>query len=313
MRIDLAYCIELKKNVDIYHACLEFSKQDEHEKFHFLCSDPSCRNSKPHGVRITAVNHQYLPEDEDVFKSPHYRKWDDHISDCEWSIINTILAEPTQAETENAYQYKLSKKVKRLITRFIVPDGNENSDTQESELQTIRTEKNPEVKKNRLRKYIKEAGSTATSMEALVSCYEELKLLNSLDEVITIVGHGKTSFREFFQQIRFAPKNTFAIMHGGARLYKRYGAGFSLNFIDRYGDKPVNLYVSTDQIRNSAFGPRLARMVDELERQKGRNPYLRVYWLGGFTDKEKHYNVHLDSLSHVVFRIAYPMNKESQS
>lgn len=313
MRIDLAYCVELNKTVDIYQACLEFSKQDTHEKFHFLCSDPLCRNSKSNGVRVTAVNHQYLPEDEDVTKSPHYRKWDEHIAECEWSLIDTILSEQHSTEAERSPQQEISKKVKRLITRFIIPDENAVADTQERELQAIRTEKNPVFKKERLRNYVRDAGSTATSMEALVSCYEELKLLNALDEVITIVGYGETSFREFFQQIKFASKDRFVVMHGGARLYKRYGLGFSLDFFDRYEDKPVNLYVSTEQIRSSSFGPRLVRMVDEMKRQEEKNPYLRAYWLGGLIDKEKHYSIHLQSLSHLVFRIAFPKNRESGS
>lgn len=122
MRIDLAYCVELNKTIDIYQACLAFSQQEKFTKFHFLCSDPACRNSIPNGVRVTAVNHQYLPEDENIEKSPHYRKLDEHIETCEWVFINTILDEPVSEEIKQSHQYKLSRKIKRLITRFIVPE-----------------------------------------------------------------------------------------------------------------------------------------------------------------------------------------------
>ncbi len=320
MRIDLAYCIELKKTVDIYQACLEFSKQVEHEKFHFLCSDPECRTSKKDGVRVSAINHQYLPEDDDISKSPHYRKWDEHIADCEWSIIEAILTEPVSADQEKTTHYKLSKKGSRLISRFIIPDNNTHADEQEEELTAIRGEKNPEEKKKRLRQYIKEAGSTATSMEALVSCYEELKTLDAINEPLTIVGYGTTTFREFFKQLKFASENKFLLLFGGARP-KPYGIGFSLNFIDSYNGNPVSLYISSNEIKNSASGRKLKRIVDELEAQKQRNPYLKVYWLGGLLEKEiikesgteiekkKVYAVNLVSLNHIVLRIAYPKSQ----
>lgn len=333
MIIDLAYCIELKKTVDIYQACLEFSKQDKHEKFHFLCSDPECRASKKEGVRVSAINHQYLPEDDDISKSPHYRKWDEHIAACEWSILETILAEPISKEVEESTYYKLSKKGSRLISRFIIPENNAESDEQEERLKAIRKERNPEEKKKQLREYVRGAGSTATSMEALVSCYEELKSLHALDEPLTIVGYGATTFQAFFKQLKFAPENEMVILQGGAHLYKRYKAGFSLNFIDSYNRSPVSLYISDSEIRNSSSGPRLQRVIDELEAQKQRKPYVKVYWLGGLIEREikrendagktsdndtevkkkKVYSVNLKSLSHTVFRIAYPKNQQLQT
>lgn len=329
MRIDLAYCIELKKTVDIYQACLEFSKQTEHEKFYFLCSDPECRTSKKDGVRVSAINHQYLPEDDDISKSPHYRKWDAHIADCEWSILEAILTEPVSTDLEKTTHYKLSKKGSRLISRFIIPENNAHANEQEEKLKSIRKERNPEEKKKRLREYIKGVGSTATSMEALVSCYEELKTLNAMDEPLTIVGHGTTTFRAFFKQLKFAPENKFLLLHGGARLHKRYGIGFSLNFIDSYNGNTVSLYIPNSEIKNSPSGQKLKRIVDELEVQKKRNPYLKVYWLGGLvekeinkgneeekvnaheteTEKKKIYAVNLDSLNHIVLRIAYPKSQ----
>lgn len=48
MRIDVAYCSELDRIVDIDEACLEFIAQDSAnaKPFTFLCSDPICRERK---------------------------------------------------------------------------------------------------------------------------------------------------------------------------------------------------------------------------------------------------------------------------
>lgn len=143
-----------------------------------------------------------------------------------------------------------------------------------------------------------------------MSCYEELKEANSLNENITISGYGITTFKQFFKQLKYATQDKFVILHGGARLYKRYGAGFSLSFIDKHDDKPVILYISSEQIRKSHYGNRLKNMVDELERDTENKPYLKVYWLGGLDQNGKSFNVRIDSLSHIVFRIAYPKKQK---
>ena len=59
MRIDVAYCVELNRVVDIQEACQEFAAQEEIPEFHFLCSDTTCRNSKKSGVRVTGVNCEF--------------------------------------------------------------------------------------------------------------------------------------------------------------------------------------------------------------------------------------------------------------
>lgn len=142
MRIDLAYCAELDQTIDIYTACLEYSRQDTHGRFSFFCSDPACRASVKDGVRVTAVNYQYLPEDEEIKKSPHFRKLDAHSPECEWTIINSIINEGRNERKENT-QGGNSGKEKRIITRFIVPNTDSIDSLQSTELNMIRQERNP--------------------------------------------------------------------------------------------------------------------------------------------------------------------------
>jgi len=89
MRIDIAYCIELNQVVDIQKACEEFFCQQEFKEFHFLCSNPICRNSKRNGVRVRAINHNKLPEEHGV--NPYFHKWDEHVSDCYWKELADVL------------------------------------------------------------------------------------------------------------------------------------------------------------------------------------------------------------------------------
>ncbi len=315
MRIDLAFCIELEKTVDIYKACQEFSAQTKYSKFHFLCSDPVCRET---GTRVSGVNHQYLPEDDDVLKSPHYRMWDIHSAECEWVCINEVANDALHENDSESAGSILNKKNRKLITKFILPDDAEsNSDFISNELTSIRKEKNPENKVKKIKDYLRVTGSTATCLESLVSCFEELKAIDRLDENLTISGYGETTFKTFFKQLKFAHTSQLSVIHGGARIYKRYsnGVGFSLNFLDKYNKKHVSMYVSSDMLKNSKNGGRILRIVDEVQNTTDSNPYLKVYWIGGMhlEEGDSHYKVNINTLAHVVMKIVYPKTTQSNS
>ena len=310
MRIDLAYCIELDQVVDIHKACQEFAAQDKFPKFNFLCSDPICRKSKIGGVRVSGINHYKLPKEQEV--SPHYRMSDIHIADCDWMELDAALADAESSldtDESTAQRRKLLRKIKRLITRFIIPEELENGAQYEinNELDHIRSDKDKSSRRKKLLAYARGTGSTATSLETLVSCYEELKEEDALDEEFTITGYGATSFRRAFKQIAYGAKNGFVVYHGGARLNKRYGSGFALTFMDKLQEMPVSFYVSPEHLKNYRPGARLKRIVDELENNIDRRPYLKVYWIGNLERTEKGYSATFKTLAHVVLRLVYPV------
>lgn len=312
MRIDLAYCIEISKVVDIYAACLEFSLQSKHLKFHFLCSDPDCRQSKSAdgGVRVTGVNHQTLPEDENVTKSPHYRKWDTHSDECSWVSIDQVLNDISAEYNPDSAFIQLKKVNQRLISRFVLPDSAEDcGETSVDELQCIKTSLSHDDKKNRIRAYIQKTGSTATSLESLVSCYEKLLAIKKSYEALTILGHGSTTYKDFFRQLKYARLNSFSVFYGVAKFGKYYGDGFTLNFFDRYEGLPVTLYLSSAMINSSKLGKHFHRIIKEAEENSEKRAYLKVYWLGTLDRQEKSCGAVIKSLSHIVMRIAYPKQK----
>lgn len=326
MRIDVAYCVELNRVVDIQDACQEFAAQDKATKFHFLCSDPTCRNSKTGGVRVIGVNHYKSPEEDKVFKTPHYREQDDHIKSCEWMELDAALTDEELSEDNSEQQVpsnkhrKLLRKLTRLITRFLIPPVGQKEGTPSeicSELERIRNLGDRAIRRRNLLTYARGVGSTATSLEALVSCYEELKNEDALDEELTIKGYGKMSFRKAFRPVSFGPKEGFVVFYGGARLNKRYGAGFALDFMDKIQEKDgaqdsgvsASFYVSPDDLKKYRPGARLKRMVDELEKNKDRRPYLKMYWIGDLEKKDKGYSAVFKTPAHVVMRLVYPADK----
>lgn len=309
IRIDVAYCVELNRTVDIQEACQEFADQQEHKKFHFLCSDPACRNSKVDGVRVIGVNHYKSPEEQEVSNSAHYRVQDEHINTCEWMELDAALREEDKSEEAESNKHrKRLRKITRLITRFVIPDDatNETSNTVNNELARIRNITDQITRRKELRSYASGVGSTATNLESLVSCYEELKDEKALDEEFSVQGYGKISFRNAFRHITLGATKDFAVYHAGARFHKGYGKGFSLAFIDQVEGKSTSFYVSSADVKKYRSSARLLRTIEDLKINQDRRPYLRVYWLGDLSDTEKGYNATFATLAHVVLRLIYP-------
>lgn len=311
LRIDVAYCVELHRVVDIQEACAEFFSQCEHEKFRFLCSDEGCRNSRTGGVRVTAVNHWRLPTEQQ--KSPHYREVDEHAETCYWKELERALQDDDSAffvgETEEA-QRRLAHKVKRLVTKFIMPaDYSEEPNGTQVSAEIDRIRKNPDSVQRRqaLQQYVRGLGATATSLEALVSCFEELKGLDELGQIFSVEGAGDFTFRQAFRPVKFGPTSRFAVCYGGARPQnQRYGKGFVLKFIDPLELKPIRLYVSPDDIRRYRPSARMVKMIDEIEAHPEPKPYVRAYWIGGLEKTDKGWSATFKTLAHVVLRVVHP-------
>jgi hypothetical protein len=301
----------LDRIVDIHEACTEFFNQHEHKEFHFLCSDENCRHTRKGGVRVTAVNYYRLPTEQIV--SPHYRKLklDQHSKDCYWEQLERALQEEDDAisiptETEKARR-RLARKVKLLVTKFTIPTEEITESTGSkitSEFERIRKISDPVQRNQALRQYARGQGASASSLEDLVSCYEELKELDELKHAFTVEGHGKFTFHQAFRHAKWGSTSRFAIFHGGARpLTKRYGKGFVLKFIDTINDKPISIYVSPNDIRGYRPSARMVKMIDDIETLPNPKPYVRVYWIGSLEDGEKGWNATFKSLAHVVLRV----------
>ncbi|MHB0926253.1 MAG: hypothetical protein ACYC1F_07105 [Gallionellaceae bacterium] len=322
LRIDVAYCVELSRNVDIQDACAEFFNQNKYERFSFLCSDETCRNSRPGGVRVTAVNHYRLPSE--LLKSPHYRELDQHADNCYWKELDRALDDdglslgsPNNLEDEaEKARRRLMRKVKRLISKFIIPpDGEDDNGTGRinivaAELDRIRREANPKLRREALRQYAQGIGATATSLESLVSCFEELKDLDELEQVFTVEGKGSFTFRQAFRHVKLGATSRFAVYYGGAKLQpKRYGQGFVLKFIDQLEQKPITIYISPDALQCFRPSARMVRMIDEIQEHPDPKPYVRVYWIGSLENGNKGWSAKFKTLAHVVLRVVHPKAK----
>ncbi|MGL4668889.1 MAG: hypothetical protein ACRCWR_13285, partial [Saezia sp.] len=296
-------------------ACQEFFAQDTYSKFNFLCSDPVCREA---GIRVLAINHNRLPEE--MIQSPHYREQDKHFSECEWielKIAEIEESQNTQNEDERSASKDSKNKIIRQITRFTPPSPDEKeggaSDDLKQELDRIRAIGDPQKRRKERLNYSRNMGSSSSSLEALVSCFEELQALDELNTAsLQIPHHGTKPYRDIFRPVRWGASNSFTVYYGGAYFKQDYGKmGFSLQFIDKIENTPITFYVAPQLFESYRPGKRLRLIIDEYKKNEHQRPYLRVYWIGSLNKTDKGYSATFSSLAHVALRLVYPQAKKS--
>ncbi|WP_037587428.1 hypothetical protein [Stenoxybacter acetivorans] len=65
--IDIAFCIELNKNMDIEEAGMEYLAldADKRKKFHFYCADSECKQYDGTRTQLSSVNLEFVVFDYD--------------------------------------------------------------------------------------------------------------------------------------------------------------------------------------------------------------------------------------------------------
>ncbi|MDF3935813.1 ATPase [Pseudomonas citronellolis] len=300
-----AYCVQLGEVLSIAEARRAFfSLPLPRSRFDFLCSNESCRDlaTKP---KITAVNYDKQPND--TYRGAHFRENNSykHSPNCEWMIdedAEEVDGKLPGESEKDAFLRRARRKLHDYIDVFEpnagqpaesgstsgTPDGDKVTGGNRSE-GVGRSEK--ESRNHR-----------TSSLERLVECYRQARQELSEEEFkamrLRVVGESEMPLSWFFRSISYAKLGTSnRVLHGGATLVGRYGAGFKLKFYDRLDGKLVFLYVSKEQMGEYRF----QRYLDELLQQEEAD-YFRVFALGqlALSPTGKSINLQVDDLKQLV-------------
>jgi hypothetical protein len=222
-----------------------------------------------------------------------------------WIQLDIILAEQYLSVQSNN-----TGKIHRLFNRFIIPKDIANyAQNQDYIEQIVRiiNDKHESSRKKKLSEYVREVSATATSLDSLVNCYEELKATDKLDQELAIKGGKLSNYKTTFRQIKNKKvENDFHVYYGGAKLNNSaYGSGLTFTFYDKIQEMPIRFNVPSEHLKNNRFGSRLRRIIDELEINKRNISYVKIYWIGDLEKTENGFNATFKNLAHVVFRIVY--------
>lgn len=288
VKVIVAYCVELGKIISIGEAQMYFAAQEGIKKrFNFICSDPSCR------VSITGVNYDKTTQDGIKFKAAHFRSHERHTPNCEWVIYSTELYLPKkQNETEDEYKERKAQcalydridhfiphkyssfdiKIKKQITTSLIKP--EQEFTHESE--TI-------ISKNK--RYI------STSLlkrltDYWLDCKKKLSPTMIKKLKITVDGLGRMKLHRYIKHItKLDSNNADGVFYGGTRNnIKRYGAGFSMTFMDKLNNLPTTLYIDKSLMNN-----RLSHYINAVLNEKNVK-YFKVFLLNPILTQKKFNN-----------------------
>ncbi|GLK88865.1 ATPase [Pseudomonas turukhanskensis] len=299
-RITHAYCVQLNKELSITDARREFfSLEEPRTRFEFLCATPACRELAVN-AKITAVNYDKQPND--TYRAAHFRQNEKyaHAPDCEWMLdedADEVDGKLPGESATDAFVRRAKRKLHDYVDVF-APDVEPASGGSEG---SVAAGANPAVE--RAGRGAKPGRNhSSRSLERLVEYYRQARKELSEDEFkalkLRVAGEGEMPLSWYFKNVAYAklrPLNR--VIHGGAMLVDRYGAGFKLKFYDRLDGKPVFLYVSKEQMGEYRFRGYL----DGLLRGEDVD-YFRVFALGelALSPSGKSINLQVDDLNKLV-------------
>lgn len=282
MRILRAYCVELKRSVSADEARREYlSLEDPPKKFHFFCDSEACA-SQSKRIRVSGVKYQQAAIYKPKYKATHFRELDKHPPDCCYhENLDSVYGDHTNRDTKRKAIEKISDFVDVFDPR---PESqkprraNSHKNTQGVDEAEVLEDDYAQINTNR-------KNLTRTShLDKLVDTFLEAKSWLSKEEFFSlsvhVVGTGDVTLANYFRHISKATiEEKNKVFFGGAKLVKRYGEGFKLQFYDKMDNLPIFLYVSTDALNRYHYKKYLLELLKQASRS---GVYFQVFAIGSF-------------------------------
>ena len=318
MNIELAYCEEFGKVVDIFEAqALYFeSPRNQRRRFNFLCSEVSCRQND---VKVSGVNYDKLAEDTDKFVKPYFRsiKEHPHSLDCVWLIFETARKEIKQeGHVENVTGGHRSPKASDYVDVF-TPKQSESElfiDEVKEVIDDLKKVGESRQKIEYIKQRFRRSKTKSTLLLNVVNCFlsmnEQMKRQSKL-----ALGNGGTprDYQDIFLHLsNFSFHNSQEyIVYGGATVSKTVKnddqtTGYRIKFYDRIVQQnslqeqkeySSQLYLSISRISGYKKGAHLKAMLDEVSNSKSE--YVQVFFYGSLNLSQKYENVSEVQISHL--------------
>ncbi|MDX1252290.1 MAG: hypothetical protein IDH49_08615 [Gammaproteobacteria bacterium] len=311
MRIERAYCIELKKVVDIIQAQEAFFTQmPPRSRLNFLCSDPDCWQVK---VKVTGVAYDRLVEDTEKYVAPHFREnpRTPHLPNCEWveleeaiqALQKEIDAEPESEESIRIRNLKATDWVDVFDPKF---DADEDVNTVRDSIAVTNVRVKTASKGERIRmikQALRKSLTKSSFLQKVVSAYEQMDVVMRKTSVLEIVGVGKLRFSQAFKRVSWAAPQIMPRIFFGNATVRKYGNNFAITFFDKATwdghEKRVSIYLTGERL--STYRHRV-HLIELLESAEEKAHYAACYFFGNLIRAEKPgwLNAQIDHLDSLV-------------
>ncbi|MFZ7283257.1 hypothetical protein ACLSZW_06160 [Avibacterium avium] len=314
MPIQVAYCIQLKRDVPITEARTEFLNQSHWKRFDFLCSTESC---KAKGIKIVGVNYQIHPSD-DHRNPPHYRtspgQKELHCSDC---YLSHDLNHQLPGETSD--EFKLRKERAKLndyvdefnFTQRDLPSATSSSHTQSRASNCdSRQEDLREITQKPYSRYAK-----TTQLVRLVESYldSKNKLSNTMFKKLPLKVEGSSIkyLYQYFYGIKKGIEYKKHCVYMGNAILKQTNEGIHCQFIETiwenqkpngYNRLPIYLKISQNVLDNYRYKRAL---LDHIKTNTYSEKQFRIFFIPNQEDIEpktfekngSKYSIHLFNIT----------------
>jgi hypothetical protein len=286
--VRFAYCVPLKRNLDIYEAQNAYFEQSKPRiSLRFQCPDDDCRLAlKP---KITAVNYDKIISDEDVGKkAPHFR-WNpfvEHIEDCGLVARYVArMADPTPVGRKKRDTF--DEEEIPVVETFELRDEIDATDASEFD---VPRQRERDVIPYAPSTHSVERGTPSSTLllQPVVVSYHRLCATRLAGDTLLTISEQSKSYLAWFKRIQDYRWPTPLIFHGGARLKRgKIGAWFveymDSIIVDGVQDNPT-LVIRDAELQ--AFSRRgvLKAILAAIASASGA--YARCYFFGKFYLKD---------------------------
>lgn len=287
VKVIVAYCVEIGEVISIGEAQMYFAAQRGIKKrFHFTCSDSTC------GIPITGVNYDKITQDGKKFVSPHFRSHVSHSPNCEW-VLHSNEIHLSKKSNETNEEYTDRKAISQLCDHIDYFIPNKSTSIRIKHQLTVSTDtpnrtrelvSPPNINSTNYKRYI-----TTSLLKRLTDYWLDCKKKLSPHRIrklkITIEDVGRMPLYRYIKHLTtLTENNTNGVYYCGAKnQIKRYGAGFSMSFMDKLNDMPTNLYID-----KSLMEHRLSHYINAVINEKQAR-YFKVFLLNPII-KQKNFN-----------------------
>lgn len=318
MQILEAYCVQLRRNVNIYEANQAYFQQpeDERQKFDFRCSDKNCREQK--NPLVTGANYTRLAEEGDKFQQMHFRGHakHPHIPNCPWilAVEDDVQLLPSDEDTRVRISRAKETDVidvfspRKRDQEVPPPTGGKTPPPPEPESDGDDEHEGGDVTTPRQR----EGQSSTSLLERFIDCWSQLEGEELREHYINIEGQ-RLSYRQAVKHVSwlFPSENGKRIVSGGARVNKWPTVNptrLYINFIDgcekfdpqnEGKDLVIDLPISRIKQHRSA-----ALILAKLAKAQEADHYLKVFAWGRIEPRgsKSGYKLEIDALENLVLK-----------
>lgn len=315
MEIFEAYCVDLRRVVEIYEAQEEYFAQptSNRHRFEFRCSDTACRAEN--NPLVVGVNYDKNAEESDKYQQPHFKSHTKHphIDACIWMDDDAGRHEKDPRKGERDVRHPRPKAT-NVVDVFEPLHSDTLLGSAVADTRPPAVISGDAVQEDGGQAGGRSGTTTTSRLEKMIDCWSQMEPEDRRNHRIAI-NDFTLSYHQLCLRVNILSEeeNGTRVVYGGARV-KAWPADapthYYVNFIDgcdRYpevaGEKSLTISLPIERLKQSRRG---GLLMNRIEQASQPDHYLRAYAWGDIVARvggKKGYELDLSALNNLVLKV----------